>query len=90
MQSYSTWLRGATSEQVEGLKNAAKSLDTHLGGLYMGHKDCVRSMMCFRSGGQFSHNGMCVACAALGNNKAFRERVQATAAFDHLDEATTR
>eukprot|EP00966_Prymnesium_polylepis_P237331 5489045-Prymnesium_polylepis.1 len=44
-------------------------------GLYIGMKDCVRSVMCDRNGGVAALGGSCTGCNALNVNKSFRARL---------------
>ena len=54
----------------------AASLQEKFGGLYIGMRDCCRSVMCERNGGSADRNGMCHACLALSANHNFRRRVK--------------
>ena len=83
-QSYTAYLN--ESPERQGLLEAAASaLDTRHGGLYIGMKDCVRSMMCTRDRGHASSGGMCVACTSLANNKWFKTRIMSVPSVDALN-----
>ena len=46
-----------------------------MGGLYIGVKSCVRSMMCETSNGQVQLDGACHGCSALGKSPGFTRRI---------------
>ena len=75
----------ATSFETYGDKNPglaktcderADTLQKKHGGLYIGLRDCVRSVMCDRDGGLAELSGACRACHALTFSKSFQKRLQ--------------
>ena len=82
--SYKAYLKESPG-RLEAMQAAATALDSQLGGLYIGMKDCVRSTMCKGDGGEVDDAGMCVACACLERNRAFKERRDRAASFNPLD-----
>ena len=54
---------------------AAAKEQGRMGGLYIGVKSCVRSMMCETSDGQVQLDGACRGCYALGQSRAFMKRI---------------
>ena len=69
-------------DRMSACEEAARKLQEKFGGLYVGMRDSVRSIMCERDGGSALHNGMCPACNALNFNQTFMERIQQRLASD--------
>ena len=65
----------AHPDGVAECERQAAALESKVGGLYVGMRDCCRSVMCVRDGGIAELQGMCHACNALLANQAFRHRV---------------
>ena len=62
-------------ERATRCEEAAAKEQARMGGLYIGVKSCVRSMMCETSNGQVQLDGACHGCSALGKSPGFTRRI---------------